>query len=245
MPINGYFSAPGYLGNYFLNYAALVLGSPMSDLRPHESSLAAPVIAHNTTPEQWQKFLCSWKGFKINRRITDPFYLLICCDPALRNEVINSGNNIACKSEDEILATIKTLAVRRETMAQSRMKLFKMRQEPGDSTETFLTSLRRVANNCQFTINCECNREIDYSDLVVRDLLVQGLADSAIQNKVVSEGDLRTWNLEHLLGFIENELSKGHSKPDLPPEDLGFIIENKISPKGPIRGTKIIIRADF
>ena len=122
-------------------------------VRLPENTLAVPVIARNTTPEQWHKFLSSWTRFKLNKGITDPFYLLICCEPGLRSEVMNSGNNISCKSEDEILAAIKILAVR--TLAQRRMKLFNMKQEPDVSTEAFVASLRREANNCNFSTHCD------------------------------------------------------------------------------------------
>ena len=115
-------------------------------LKPIDS----PVVGHNTTKETWRYFLSSWAAYKTGTGITTgqiPFQLLNCCEADLPHDVTRENEKIYDKNETDILAAIKRLSVKEESITVSRVNLFNMKQPPGVDVRTYAASLRGQANN--------------------------------------------------------------------------------------------------
>ena len=96
-------------------------------------------------------------------------------NPALRAADMTEGN---------LLAAAKRLAVKEETKLAHRIKMGRALQSPGSSVRTYHSHLKGSAAHCRYQIthHCTCGRDsmVDYSDEVIQDQLVKGLADQEI-----------------------------------------------------------------
>ena len=64
--------------------------------------------------------------------------LLECCDEQLRKDLNRSaGGSLKSKTEEEILSTMKTLAVCEENTMVARVTLHNMRQDRDETVQSF------------------------------------------------------------------------------------------------------------
>ena len=102
------------------------------------------------------------------------------------------------------MCAIKRLAVKDESTLVHRMKLNRMTQSPGTGIRTFLASLRGQAALCQYKATCQellCDHVFDYSDEIIKDNLIRGIADPEIMSDLL--GDPKTdRTLEETVSFI-------------------------------------------
>ncbi len=116
--------------------------------------------------------------------------LLECCDEQLRKDLTrNAGGTLTGKTEDEVLAVIKTLAVREENVMVARATLHNMKQAYG----------ARLRGQARCT-SCEAN--VDYTEVILRDVLCRGLKDSEIQLDILGDKN-QDMTFEQMLRFIE------------------------------------------
>jgi len=174
--------------------------------------LKRPVISAGGSSEEWSYFLIRWKDYIAATNITGAsqiLQLLECCDDELRRDVTRSaGGSLANQTEAEVLNTIKSLAIRVENPMVARTILSEMKQDHQEPIRSFSARVRGQASVCQFTAPCSCGLSIDYSDHIIRDVLVQGVADPEIQRDILSDSN-QNMSLQELLSFIEKK-EAGH-----------------------------------
>ena len=92
-----------------------------------------PVISTAGTSEEWVYFESRWSDYIEATKIAgrDKVVQLIeCCDEQLRKDLTRSaGGSLTNKTEQEVLAAIKKLAVREENTMVARVTLHNMRQD--------------------------------------------------------------------------------------------------------------------
>ena len=91
--------------------------------------------------------------------ITDnvlPTALFYCCNTDLRTDIMRDlRQDVATMAEGDLLAAIKRLAVKDESILVHRIKLNKLTQSPGTGVRTFLANLRGQASLCQYKATCK------------------------------------------------------------------------------------------
>ena len=110
--------------------------------------------------------------------------------------------DVANMAEADLLSAIKRLAVKDESTLVQRIKLNRMTQSPGSSIRTFLASLRGQVALCQYKAVCKvpgCNHTFDYSDEIIKDNLVRGIADPEILSVLLGDPKL---TLEETVAYI-------------------------------------------
>ena len=137
-----------------------------------------------------------------------PTALFYCCSEDLRSDILRDLRTDPAKmSEKDLLGVIKKLSVREESILVQRMKLSKMVQAPGMSVRTFLANLRGQASLCNFTAKCtekDCNHTYDYSNEMIKDNVIRGLADTEILADLL--GDTKTnMSLEETVAFTSQK----------------------------------------
>ncbi|GAB1597877.1 hypothetical protein Ahia01_000064500, partial [Argonauta hians] len=154
---------------------------------PYKLNIEPPVIDVGATPEDWESFTRQWSMYKIGTAIPKsqaPTTLFHCCTSNLRLDIMrDTRRDVAMMPESDLLAEIRRLAVREESILVHRMRLGKMVQAPGMSIRTFLANLRGQAALCKFTAKCrepECDHVFDYGNEVIKDHLVRGISDPEI-----------------------------------------------------------------
>ena len=145
-----------------------------------------PSISSAGTAEEWRYFESRWDEYKEATKISSReliLQLLECCDDALRKDLTrNAGGTLTGKTEVAVLAAIKQLAVREENVMVARLNLQRLKQDRDEAVRSYCARLRGQADTCDYVIKCpECNKDANYKDNIIRDVLICGLNDQDIQ----------------------------------------------------------------
>ena len=181
---------------------------PATQAASQPLKLKPPSISAGCTPDQWSSFTRQWTMYKTGVAISSSLCataLFYCCDQELMNDLMRDiRGDVSSMSEVDLLAAIKRLAVKEESNLVHRIKLTKMTQAPGTPIRTFLAALRGQASLCQYTALCKetgCTHTYDYSDEIILDNLIRGIADPEILADLL--GDSKTdRTLEETVTFI-------------------------------------------
>ena len=163
-----------------------------------------PCVSSAGTSEDWQYFTSRWGDYARATKLTGAdrvIQLLECCDEQLRKDLTRTaGGTLTGKTEDEVLAAIKSLAVREENAMVARVALNKDRDE---SVRAFGARIRGQAGVCKFVLECTgCRAEVNYTNAILRDVLCRGLNDPDIQLDLLSDKN-QDMTLEQVFKFVE------------------------------------------
>ena len=182
--------------------AALITTNATSNQTPSQLTQAAraegvkrPSISSAGTTEDWLYFQSRWIDYVKATKLegTDRVILLLeCCDEQLRKDLTrNAGGTLTEMTEDQVLKAMKTLAIREENTMVSRVALRNMRQGRDEPVHTFGARLRGQASVCKFTQPCpSCEANVDYTEVMVKDVLCRGLEDSDVQMYLLGDRSL-------------------------------------------------------
>lgn len=165
--------------------------------KSHKLKINPPKMGVGASPEDWKSFKRQWEMYKTGTDIKGTqtsIALFHCCSDELKQDVMRDLQiNIALMPEGDLLAEIKRLAVKDESILVHRMKLGKMTQAPGMGIRTYLANLRGQASLCSFTVKCtepDCLHTFDFSQEIIKDNLIRGISDPEIQADLL--GDAKT-----------------------------------------------------
>ena len=185
--------------------SALPTALQMHDRSAHTSAspstsklkLEPPKVGLGCDPDLWSAFTRQWEMYTLGMIIANnmiPTALFHCCSQDLRTDIMrDTSADVSTMTEKDLLATIRRLAVKEESTLVHRMKLNKMTQSPGTGIRTFLATPRGQASLCQYSIACKepgCTHTVDFSDEIIKDNLIRGLADPEILSDLL--GDPKT-----------------------------------------------------
>ena len=75
---------------------------------------------------------------------------------------------------DEVMASIKNLAVREENTMVARVQLHNVRQDRDETIRSFSARLRGQASVCKFLIKCPvCDVNVNYTVSIIRDVVTR------------------------------------------------------------------------
>lgn len=179
-----------------------------AQITPAKLKLKPPTVGAGCTPDQWSSFTRQWEMYKSGMAIAptqSSTALFHCCDDELKTDLMRDlQRDVATMDEVNLLSAIKRLAVKDESILVHRIRLGKMTQAPGTNIRTFLANLRGQAALCQYVATCKisgCNHKYDYSDEIIKDNLVRGIADPEILSDLL--GDPKTdRTLDETVSFI-------------------------------------------
>ena len=85
----------------------------------------------------------------------------------------------------------------------ARVQLSDMKQDRDEAIRNSGARLRGQASVCKFTTACpSCNTAVNYSDNILRDILIKGLADNEIQLDLLGDKN-QDMSLEEVFQFVE------------------------------------------
>jgi len=167
-----------------------------------------PTISIGGTTEGWSYFNIRWKDYVAATKVSGRdlvVQLLECCDEDLRKDLTRAaGGSLTNKTEEEVLTAIKTLAVREENAMVARVALHDMRQDRDEPIRSFGARIRGQAAICKYLLTCTCGTEMNYSNEILRDVVVRGLVDSEIQLDLLSDSN-QNMTLEEVFQFVEKK----------------------------------------
>ena len=110
----------------------------------------------------------------------------------------------------------------------NRVKLGTLMQEKGEPVRKFAGRICSLATVSEYNVQCTtCEVSIPYTEPVILDQIIAGLADLEIQKDVLSHPDAANMNLEKLLKFVEGKES-GQASQGLMSGNLVGEVERKL-----------------
>ena len=191
---------------------------PQTQSQPNQPSVKPekakrPEIASEMSDEDWAYFVSRWTEYKRATKLQGEeviMQLMECCCELLRRDHHRTYPKTGVGTETEVsrLAELKQLAVRQKNRMVNRVKLGTLRQDKGEPVRKFAGRVRSLASVSEYKVNCNtCQVPIPYTEPVIMDQVIAGLADLEIQKDVLSHPEAATMDLEKLLGFVEGKES--------------------------------------
>ena len=169
--------------------------------------LDRPRITAGSTSEEWEHFQRDWTTYKQMCRITDAHakkVLFECCDENLKHLMYGQYSAVQqeAASEQNLLDAMKRLAVVYESSLTHRLRLSESVQTPGQNIHGYLATLQSLARPCKLTTKCTCNLEVDYTESVIKDMLIKGMADDADRQRLLAEPKSEDLSLQEVVTFL-------------------------------------------
>ena len=194
-------------------HVKVVASSKSSHSAAKPEKAKRPEMAAEMSDEDWAYFTSRWGEYKKATALTGDdvvLQLMECCCEQLRRDhhrTFPKGEE-GTATESARLEELKQLAVRKKNRAVNRVKLGTMKQDKGEPVRRFAGRVRSLATVNEYTVKCEsCKVPVSYTEAVIMDQVITGLADSEIQKDVLSHPDAATMSLEKLLQFVEGKES--------------------------------------
>ena len=80
------------------------------------------------------------------------------------------------------------------------------KQDLGESTRSYAARLKGKAATCAYSCSCTrdtCDQVVDFTDIIVKDVLITGLVDEDIRKDVLGWEDLDNKGINETIRFIE------------------------------------------
>ena len=178
------------------------------------SPIPRPELGLDVSEEDYCSFLVTWKNWKRVSPISQDEYadqLFQCCDKDLKKLLIRSQPDIVSKGEVELLKAMKDLAVVKIATSVRRAQLLASKQAPGESIREFYANVRAAAAVCKFEVRCKqtcCAAPdkqdmVDYTDMVIKDVLIAGIHDPDIRKDILATADLDKKDDKEVVKLVE------------------------------------------
>jgi hypothetical protein len=123
----------------------------------------------------------------------------------LGDYILKGHPDAVTSTEDNLITVIKQMAVIPVAISVRRADLLGIKQDHGENARAFYAKVKGKASTCSYTIGCTgaaCIQVIDFTNVMVKDVLISGLADEDIKKDVLGWPDLYSKSLEDAVSFI-------------------------------------------
>ena len=159
-----------------------------------------PVINAGIDDREWALFLDTWSRYKQMIGATDVAVIRMELRAACSTDVNKMlfefvGPEVLNEcTEEELLAYIKSIAVKQVHHEVHQMNFHMMRQDEGEKITRFVARLKSQACLCRFSVKCSCDpaTTVSYADQMVAQRLVAGLRNVDHQRKILAEAETLT-----------------------------------------------------
>jgi hypothetical protein len=169
-----------------------------------------PRISQDSSEEVWMNFVRRWNLFKKCTSMKAEELqgqLFLCCDDELGNHLLKIDPLVTDSTESLILEAIKKLAVIPVAISVRRAELIQMQQSHGENIRSFYAKVKGKAATCVYTIRCSCDpaTDVDFTNLIIRDVVIAGLSDIDIRKEVLGLPELDNKNIVDVVAIIEGK----------------------------------------
>ena len=166
--------------------------------------LTRPSIDVGVSLEAWNVFTRRWQMFKQGSSINEASataQLFQCASQSLGGSFLKSDAKIVSKPLQELLSAICRLAVISVATGVLRSDLMQMRQLRDEPFRAFAARVRSKADTCAFTVDCTCGLKVNYTDHMIRDTLLNGIAD----REIIASADVLTCAVNEIVAQVESK----------------------------------------
>ena len=156
-----------------------------------QEKLPRPSLDTGITEADWSYFESQWKRYKRSTRLLgqDAIDQLWACASEELGRQCHDAGITENTTEDDLLATFKQCSIRAQNKLVNVVELLDITQAPEEPASKFISRVKGQANVCDFTVTCPaegCGTEVSYSDKLCSHVIVRGLEDSEIQERVLA-----------------------------------------------------------
>ena len=165
---------------------------------------ARPAVTSGMSESDWNFFLHEWQRYTRQTCIAGATLrdeLWSCMEPDLRMLAFSEGT--ASVTEKDLLKQIKDLAVTVLHSSVHVVALHQMTQQEGETVKAFSARVKGTASNCTLAKTCPkdtCNQVISYVEETCYHVVMAGLRDEALKEKVLTQAMLN--NVKDLSSLI-------------------------------------------
>ena len=174
--------------------------------------ISPPHIDAGVDPEAWHSFTIRWSQYVRCSQLSkemQSLHLFQCASESLGNLLLKSHPDITDYPPDVAMKAMERLAVIPISKGVIRAELMKMRQGSDELVRTFHSNVQGKAQMCGFSVKftCECNKtsKVDYTDEVIKDVLLAGIADEVVQTGVYDVEDIEDKSVNEIVALIERK----------------------------------------
>ena len=173
-----------------------------------------PSLQQGIGEDDWVAFARRWDNFRKGTDLSPnqvTTQLLACCEPELEAALFREDPNIADKPEKDVLDAMKRLTVLNVALSVRRATLLQTKQDPGERVRQYVARVRGLANVCQWTITGTGsstpggNVTLDYTEEIVKLVIMNGLADEEIRKEVLGAPDVDNKTLSETVSLIDSK----------------------------------------
>ena len=187
--------------------------------------LERPKIALEASNEDWNAFRRRWDAFRKGTGIdnaTASGQLLECATDGLMNIVLRASPSFVSLPIDDALKVLKSLAVVPVALGVLRSDLASLRQDQDEPFRAYAARVQGKAETCEFKVGfsgscAKCyapfTGEVYYVDEVIRDVLLNGIADIDIRREALATEDIHRKTVNELIAFIESRETARNANP--------------------------------
>ena len=187
-----------YLSLHVQTAHAVTLPSPST---PHNvtakiDKISRPTAKRDMTEHEYKFFKNEWDRYKRATNISgqlliDELWNTMGAD--LKQLAFDQGDVDDLKTEDLMLARIRSLAVTVQHAAVHTVALHGAQQHHDESTKAFAARVRGIASNCNLSkkSGCPCDIDVSYLEETVYHVVLAGLRDRDLQERCTSQALLK------------------------------------------------------
>ena len=144
------------------------------------------------THPEFRKFRVDWRVFKTltampTSQVAAQVYSN--CDSSVQNAIINSNSDFFSLSEAAIFDLLETIVTERSNPSVHRLAFSGLSQSENEPVKDFVVRLKSAARDCEFVCP-SCNHDLVPAH--VKDQLVRGLHNSALQTDILAKSESLT-----------------------------------------------------
>ena len=184
--------------------------------------LERPKVDVGLNEEEWNVFERRWDAFVAGSRLNPAdcsSQLFQCAGEALGDMLLKSDPKIISKPTAEVKASMKSMAVIAVATGVIRTELVAMSQNRDETFRAFAARVRGKAETCGYTIACTCGSKVDFTEVIIRDVLIAGISDMDIRREVLGTKDILSTSINDVITLVE---SKEMARNALPPSNAGI-----------------------
>ena len=166
--------------------------------------------------EEWNIFLRRWEVFRTGSGLDESSVqsqLFQCAGSELGGNILKNNPTAASGSLTQLLSCMCSLAVIPIATCEIRSELLQLLQSRDESFRTFTARVRGKAETCAFNTKCNCGKEVNFTDHVIKDVLLNGLYDPDIRREVSGAADILSKPINDVIALFENKEKARNALP--------------------------------
>ena len=199
-------------------------------------------------PQVFEFFIQKWESFKRSTNIqpNEANDLFRDCLPEDVQFIVHStyGKDVALQSEKDLIENVKALVVMSKSRVAAVVEMKAIKQQPEERAESFLAKLMSAGRRIGFKKKKKCTKagcneeiEVDFTDDIIRDDFIAGLADDEIRGELMKK-DINTLD-EALKLVTAHEMAKRSQASLSTPESASKISQYKRDKRATKNGEKV------